>query len=67
MMTKWQPIETAPKDGTHILGYADGEMTVVYWFSEECWQITVSGLHADDGEWWPTHWMLLPEAPKTEE
>jgi hypothetical protein len=69
MMSEWQPIETAPRDETYILGYADGEMTVVHWRDydgEGCWQLAVSGLHADDGEWWPTHWMPLPKPPKTE-
>lgn len=68
----WQPIETAPKDGTAILicrnrplgpcgmrvSYFDGDDDADYpW-------------HADDGadgfnhhKDWPTHWMPLPAPP----
>lgn len=27
----WQPIETAPKDGTTILGYEDGHIRLIAW------------------------------------
>jgi hypothetical protein len=65
---KWQPIDTAPKDGTKILAYTnDG-----YKFP------LVSQCVWDDG-WWPdvwespenpiepTHWMPLPSAPAPKE
>lgn len=58
----WQPIETAPKDGTHVLVFIlakyPPEVTVAHWFN---------------GGWWPSvcrndyetalpvsHWMPLP-------
>jgi len=70
----WKPIETAPKDGTNILGFANGEITTVSWFSWKLdpadyndknghWTLCVSGPNADDGEWWPSHWMPLPKPP----
>ena len=60
----WKPIDTAPKDGTCILGYADDETTVVYWFHVgRNWELSVSGAYCDDGEWTPTHWMPLPSPP----
>lgn len=63
----WQPITTAPKDGTPILGCAEGTITVVRWFSMgEYWNLEVTGAGAEDGEWNPTHWRPLPEPPKTE-
>lgn len=72
----WQPIETAPKDGTEILTCSfevtqkpDGssliwyDCEVVHWVDYE-----------ERGGWWngdvirypdsPTHWMPLPEPPK---
>lgn len=71
-MMEWQPIETAPKDGTHILGYADTveEMAVINclptWHDDE-WSLSVSCKPASDNYFRPTHWMPLPKPPKTEE
>lgn len=59
--TKWQPIETAPKNGQRILGYVVGtlrsESSVVRWAAEEWW--------GDDR--FPcevTHWQPLPKDPE---
>lgn len=61
----WEKMDTAPKDGTQILGYIDGEMYVTEWF-EWC---------APDGKCFKgfkhqgvlsnsfTHWQPLPKAP----
>lgn len=68
---KWQPIETAPRDGTRILA------TWAYTWSQ-------SGVHieacefGESGGWFytydgdapstpPTHWMPLPEPPEQEQ
>lgn len=61
----WQPIETAPKDGSPILGYAKKEYTTIEWSIGGYWTLCICGEHASDGEWWPTHWMPLPQPPKT--
>jgi hypothetical protein len=58
-MSEWQPIETAPRDGTRILvSDADGFMIVAFWFADG-W---------DDGDFrsgltWPQYWMPLPPPP----
>lgn len=62
---KWEPIETAPRDGTWILGwrksnvFIDGVQTVMAFDDvEDHW---VDGCFEVDP---PTHWMPLPEPPK---
>ncbi len=68
-MAEWQPIETGPKDGEHLLLF-DGEFVVFGWFedSPEQWAFfSLSGegniayFPSDQG---PTHWMPLPKPPQ---
>lgn len=79
-MANWQPIATAPKDGTEVLisGHAFNHpgrgryVTTAIWCADDLWR------HEDDimnyldddqpcgGCHPPTHWMPLPEAPKDE-
>ena len=57
---EWQPIETAPRDGTLVdLWHKDGfRMTEVWWEqTDECWSCVM-------GDESFTHWMQLPEPPK---
>jgi len=74
---EWQPIETAPRDGTRILLYRPlAEKTHDYIIdikrgiprNEGCWKETVpdgmDGANYTDGYCKATHWMPLPEAPK---
>lgn len=68
----WQPIETAPKDGTRILAYQPLGM----WHSARPWRgerIEVVYWHQPanpkaEGLWVPshrpTHWMPLPDPPR---
>lgn len=68
----WQPIETAPKDGTlHVRG-----LTVRNRRTGVCWWEAIAGRVDDDGDFvdhdgncpWRTedyeYWMPLPEPPK---
>jgi hypothetical protein len=58
---EWQPIKTAPKDGRLILAWEEPELTyrLIFWGSGK-WRYYPFGVECD-----PTHWMPLPEAPKT--
>lgn len=61
LQTPWLPIETAPRDGAHVLVYAPGRdglsalMSVCQWHDDAGWCI--------DELREPTHWMPLPAAP----
>lgn len=61
-MTDWQPIETAPRDGTRVLLFR-GEwmesMGIGYW-SNDWMEFTMVGGECFPG---PTHWMPLPPPP----
>ena len=77
-MTKWQPIETAPKDGTKILLYSKtlpyytNHMAVGFWNeipNSEYYVGWASGMSrgfvdADEEITQVTHWMPLPNPPK---
>jgi hypothetical protein len=71
-MAEWQPIETAPRDGTRILatgGGLDANMEVVsYLVDTGAWETPNYVLDDRDNEAEgysrPTHWMPLPAPPK---
>jgi len=64
----WQPIETAPKDGTEILAYygqeGRGQILILAW--DENWWGPGNGdwvLNGEKDYATPTHWMPLPAPP----
>lgn len=63
-MSEWQPIETAPRDGTRVLLCGDpGNPEVVIGAN---WNdiVTPNCFHVPGwGYWWPTHWRPLPAPP----
>lgn len=72
-MTDWQPIETAPKDGRHILVWGAGWAfpSVVHWMifsgtdsAYDQWCYSEGGLCREEcsPESW-INWMPLPAAP----
>lgn len=72
-MSEWQPIKTAPKDGTEVLLlFADEPLWIVAFFgpdsqkksSEICWRCKWDHESLHQGYEEPTHWMPLPEPPK---
>lgn len=70
ILSYWRPIETAPKDGTHILAFrkrtdGGGQISEAWWQREwigEGYQLGGRGwCYADYS--FPTHWMPKPEDP----
>jgi hypothetical protein len=60
--TAWQPIETAPKDGTDIL-LSDGvEVTQGGWVAAVS-MVGGAGWWSVAGDLRPTHWMAFPAPP----
>lgn len=76
---EWQPIESAPKDGTHVWGWNEGDSRsngYECWFGEDDFILGELKWLRGDGDDYstghyyipcrPTHWMPLPPAPKIE-
>ncbi len=73
MMGEWQPIETAPKDGTSVLlgrftgkPKADREGFIsVDWCRTSAKDYGFIGFGEFNENYWPaTHWMPLPAPPE---
>ena len=65
-MSEWQPIETAPKDGSKILAfeyYWVGYPFVCYWYKSR-WVFHCPGTSLVEMN--PDYWMPLPEPPAEE-
>lgn len=65
----WRSMETAPKDGTSILGHFPPIANVPCTYDHEVQETWWSGdrwvtVHPEQQ---PTHWMPLPLPPKTQE
>tara|TARA_R110002072_G_scaffold100778_9_gene222054 strand:+ start:3550 stop:3978 length:429 start_codon:yes stop_codon:yes gene_type:complete len=82
LRTTWQPIETAPRDGTAIIGYGKRNICCCWWQDEfdgfimGCHEMVMADGYTIDGKGsrlhspemqYPSHWMPLPSPPKTEE
>lgn len=75
-MSEWQPIETAPKDGTVVLLFVpestdtDGVRVGFFsywaaygdWYGDESASHSLSNLYGK-----PTHWMPLPAPPTSQQ
>lgn len=74
--TQWQPIETAPKDGTDIITYRDSATVPIvrgaFWLDSDEHTKTPKGwYHSRNSVGFylledinaPTHWMPLPQPP----
>ena len=75
----WQPIESAPKDGTRFWGNVGDDAIAMFWhpkfeaFISSFHRMTMAPGLLIDGQPFkdhspdvrlPTHWMPLPEPPK---
>ena len=73
---EWQPIETAPKDGRHMLLCDGARVSFGGWLTDIDQGAEYEGQIGMAG-WWavdlgpniyrPTHWMPLPAAPQPQE
>lgn len=63
-MSEWQPIETAPKDGTHVI-VAKGKRVFVAWFDdlEDQWLDSINHNGYEDSPVEPTLWTPWPAPP----
>ena len=74
-MSEWQPIETAPKDGTEFQAWVRGSDGAMSWWDPRC-RYNEEGAFESYGHidydiygwdscpfWVPTHWMPQPTAP----
>ena len=67
----WQPIETAPKDGTRVLVFCHWGVDIAQWNQDSYirkpkpyWSYRRSSSKGADRRFPPTHWMPLPEPPQ---
>ena len=60
---EWQPIETAPKDGTEILAYSADVGQMVVFFHADFWREKANFMGLKRA---PTNWMTLPKPPAAE-
>lgn len=76
MSEKWQPIETAPKNGTKVdLWYPGiiGRVADSFWAEDGVWSPGYWITRDSEGDTHlypnsaPTHWMPLPTSPSNEE
>lgn len=65
LVPQWQPIETAPKDGTEILTLrSNGHIAKAIWYDNPFGR-TDTVIENASGKWWSvTHWMPLPTPPQ---
>jgi hypothetical protein len=64
-MTEWQPISTAPKDGTFFLAWFDKqEHHFLLWWFDGAWRFKGGTIKPVVGF---THWMALTRPPKGDE
>lgn len=63
----WQPINTAPKDGSYVLAsWLGGDLVIIASFTDRSGMGTACWRHVyGSAVLTPTHWMPLPKGPTT--
>lgn len=61
----WQPIETAPKDGTAVLLFTPGKGRWIGSFEKRKPEWKLAGVSDDPRPERPTHWHPLPPPPES--
>lgn len=68
LRASWQPIETAPKDGTAFLAIVEQFSYVCIWHRHrQCWTDGGPAYMTIPADEQPTHWQPLPPPPETPE
>jgi hypothetical protein len=62
----WQPIETAPKDGTDVLTFGLAGQVVAR-YEDDAWRIYNYGYEDATVRKMPTHWRPLAPPPQTKD
>lgn len=69
--SQWQPIETAPKDGSRFIAwFPDEGIDFCHWQKSEYesmpegWRDSFITVYREGWKEGPTHWMPLPASPK---
>lgn len=69
-MSEWQPIETAPKDGTSFIAYTAEEGVDFFHWQDLSpsdapvgWRDSFINVYREGDPRGPTHWMPLPPPP----
>ena len=62
----WKPIESVPKDGTHVLCWRNNLINEAWWHKDRLNNTVLGGDGWSYPTWFmPTHWMEKLEAPQT--
>ncbi len=71
-MGEWQPIETAPKDGSEVLLFSPVKNVVYIGYHtkhatqpHEGWVMSQFNVDPYFTSWHPSHWMPLPPPPSS--
>lgn len=64
-MSDWQPIYTAPEDGTEIIGWNYDCVEIIHWEADpnETWGDRPCWNDRDSEPFYATHWLAIPATP----